>query len=54
MKWYLTLNINQRINLKECFELLCGVKWEKISSILPMRDRIELTYQKLKMEGFEV
>lgn len=54
MGWYKALTINQRINVKECFELLCGVKWEQLSYIFTMRERIELMYNKLLAEGFDV
>lgn len=52
--WYKTLTINQRINAKECFELLCGVKWEQLSFMFTMRERIEIMYNKLLIEGFEL
>ncbi|MDD4921767.1 MAG: hypothetical protein PHS30_04710 [Bacteroidales bacterium] len=54
MEWYKSLNINQRIQVKTCFELLCGTKWEDLSFILSMRDRIELFYEKAKCEGILV
>lgn len=54
MNWYKTLNTHQRINAKDCFQFLCGTKWESISRILPQRTLIDLMYDKLKTEGFEI
>ncbi len=51
MNWYKTLDINRRIALKECFILLCGAEWSKIGLIIDLRTRIDLAYEKLKMEG---
>ena len=28
MEWYKTLDIHTRINMKECFYLACGIKFE--------------------------
>ena len=52
MDWYKSLTVHQRINAKECFEILCGVKWESLSFMLSMRERIEIMYNKLRLEGF--
>ena len=54
LNWYKKLDINQKINMKEIFVLLCGVEWDKLSFVLSMRERIEITYNKLKREGFDV
>lgn len=54
IEWYKKLDTNQKINLKDCFKLLCGVDFDKIGKLLSFRERICLMYNKLKMEGFEV
>lgn len=54
MEWYKTLDIHMRINAKECFELLCGVKFENLAFIMSMKERLDLMYDKLKIEGFDV
>lgn len=54
IEWYLKLDIHQKINLKEMFELLCGVEFEKLSSIFSFSERIKIVHDKLKIEGFEV
>jgi len=54
MKWYKSLDIHARINAKECFVILCGVEFDKLSFLLTMRERIDLMYNKLKIEGFDV
>lgn len=54
IEWYKKLDTNQKINLKDCFKLLCGVDFDKIGKILSFRERICLMHNKLKMEGFQV
>lgn len=54
LEWYKKMDLHQRINLKEIFILLCGVEWSKISFIIPLRQRIDIAYNKLKIEGFDV
>lgn len=54
IEWYLTLDINQKINLKDLFELLCGVDFSHIGSILSFKERIRCAYEKLKKEGFDI
>jgi len=52
MNWYKTLTIEQRINLKELSELICGIRFETLISIFGFYDAIELLYNKLQIEGF--
>lgn len=52
MIWYKTLDIHTRINVKQCFELLTGVKFEDLSMLFTFRERIEIMHTKLQMEGF--
>lgn len=54
MEWYKKLDIDTRINAKECFEILCGVSFEKLSALFSFSERIEIMYDKLKLEGFRV
>ena len=54
LNWYKSLSIHQRINLKEVCSLLTGCTWEFLSYFLNMKEKIEVLYNKLKMEGFEV
>lgn len=54
LNWYKGLDLNQKINLKEIFVLLCGLEWSAIAFIIPLRQRIDLAYNKLKKEGFDV
>lgn len=51
MEWYLTLDLHARINAKTCFGLLCGVEWESLTFMFSMRERINILYYKLQMEG---
>ena len=50
MEWYKNLDINKKINAKECFILLCGVGFSEVGIIVPLRERIDLMYDKLKIE----
>ena len=55
MKWYQTLSIHQRINLRDVCELLCGVTWDQLSMVgFTFTQKIELIHSKLKIEGFIV
>lgn len=54
MKWYKTLTIQQRINLKDLSETICGVRYDFLIEMFGMRDTIELIHNKLKLEGFDV
>lgn len=54
MKLYKTLDVHTKINAKECFILLCGVKWEDICPILGMKTMLNLMEEKLKSEGIEI
>lgn len=50
LNWYKSLSVNQKLNIKEGFVLLCGIEWGLLTFI-PLRDRITLMYYKLKREG---
>jgi len=50
MKWYKTLTLNQKINIKEAFVLLCGVDFQMLNFLFTLRERIELLYVKLIKE----
>lgn len=54
MNWYITLTIEQRINLKGLSESICGVRYDFLIRLFGMRQTIELLHQKLKVEGFDV
>ena len=54
MNWYKTLTVEQRINLKDLSELICGVKYNTLILLFGMRQTIELLHEKLKIEGFDV
>ena len=54
MKWYLTLSIQQRINLKELYSTITGIDFAAAGLLFSFRERIELVYEKLKMEGFQI
>jgi hypothetical protein len=54
MVWYKTLDINQRINLKHCCKMICGMTYEQLRLLFSMKEIIELLHNKLKLEDFEV
>lgn len=54
MYWYKTLSLNQRINLKDCSKLICGMTWEQLLVFFSFKEAITLLHNKLKIEGFEV
>lgn len=54
MKWYLTLTIQQKINLKEIYKDITGIDFSSAGCLFSFKERIELVYQKLKNEGFQI
>ena len=52
--WYKSLTINQRFGLREASIILCGLKWEDFIVLFTPRQRIEILYNKLKLEGIIV
>jgi len=54
MEWYLSLNINQRINAKDCYKLLFNINFGELAFLFSFEERIEIMYNKLKLEGFDV
>ena len=50
LKWYKSLPLNNRINIKDAFVLLCGIDFQSISFLFTLRQRIELIYGKLVQE----
>ena len=51
LHWYLSLDIHTRINLKECSELIVGFKFGALSFIFSFKERVEILYNKLIIEG---
>jgi len=51
MDWYSKLSIDQKINVKDLFMILCGVEWGEFGFILPFPERIEIIYNKLLKVG---
>ena len=54
IEWYKKLSFEQKLGLKECAHLLTGMKWEDYTILFSPRQRIEILYNKLKLEGFDV
>ena len=54
MKWYKTLDINQRINLKDCCKMIVGLGYAELRVLFSMPQIIDILHNKLKIDGFEV
>jgi len=54
MEWYKTLDIHQKINLKEHCNLLVGITFENMRVLFTLPEIINLLYYKLKLEGFKI
>jgi hypothetical protein len=54
LKWYRQLSVHQKINAKEAFELLCGVKFEDLAFLFSLKERIAILHAKLIKEGFRI
>jgi len=54
MGWYKRLTIEQKINLKDCCKMITGMTWHEMSVLFSYTERINILYNKLKMEGFKV
>jgi len=54
MNWYKNLSIDQKINLKECCNLIIGLTWKEMSLIFSMPEILDILHRKLQIEGFDV
>lgn len=52
--WYKQLDMNQKINLKEITDILCGMPYQFMVKILGFKEAIHQIHMKLRAEGFEV
>jgi len=51
LKWYKSLTIHQRINLKDRTSSIIGVDFDTLNFMFSMRKRIDMIWNKLIMEG---
>lgn len=54
MEWYKTLTIWQKINLKECSDLIVGMSFTDMGLFFSFKERIDMLYDKLQKEGFDI
>lgn len=54
INWYKSLTLNQKFALKELCVDICGMKWEDFNILFSPRERLELIYGKLTLEGFKL
>ena len=54
MDWYKTLDIDRKINLKSISYIICGIEFKDLVKIFKFKGSINLLYNKLKREGFDL
>ena len=54
MEWYSELTVDQKINFKEMYCLITGCKFSDLSFLFSFKERIEIGYNKLKVDGFDI
>lgn len=54
MKWYKTLNKNQKLRIREVFELSTGQKLSDMVEVFSFSECMDILYNKLKIEGFKI
>ncbi len=54
MKWYKTLNINTKINLKNNTQLICGIPYECLTLLFNQKEIWNMIYEKLTIVGFNI
>jgi len=52
--WYNSLDMNQRVNLKELTDTICGMSFEFMVKVFGFKEAIFHIHSKLKIEGFDV
>ena len=51
MKWYKQLSKQQKLNIREVFELTCGMSLNIALMLFSFSECMDLLHQKLQMEG---
>lgn len=51
LQWYKSLTLEQKFGLKKASALICGMKWEDFTILFSGKQRIEILYNKLILEG---
>ena len=51
IEWYKSLTVHEKINIKECFKLACGIKFEELAFLFSFKERIKILHNKLTLEG---
>lgn len=54
MDWYKTLTIDQKINLKILCKNICGASFTDLNYFFSLKDKINLIYGKLRLEGYDI
>lgn len=54
MEWYKKKSIHERINIKDACPMILGVEFHWLVQIFSFSEAIDLIYNKLKLEGFNV
>jgi hypothetical protein len=51
IEWYKSLSVQQKVNLKDCAILICGLSWDDMSIFFNMREKLNILHRKLIIEG---
>lgn len=51
LQWYKSLNMNQRMSLRELSLAICGMAWNDFNVLFTPQERLDILHQKLKFEG---
>lgn len=54
MNWYKTLSRQQKLKIRECFELACGITLNQSLRIFSFSECMDMLESKLKAEGFNI
>jgi len=54
MNWYLSLSVNQRINLKEMTPVITGLPFRFMIELFGLRECMDMIVNKLSREGFDM
>lgn len=54
MEWYKTLDIDRRIALKVSCKMICGISFIDLGRLFTFSQRMDMMYNKLKLEGFDI
>ena len=54
MEWYKKLSRQQKANIRECFEITCGISLNNALKFFTFSECMDIFYNKFKREGFAI